>query len=204
MNYGYTCMRPNEPFEPFCDGKIFIMTERRVPLMNYGYTCMRPNEPFEPFCDGKIFIDQVGDVRMPAFEELTHVLEQGDLVTIPSLLCLGYTFHHIKERWERIRETGSRVVILDCEDLQGDGPELMDRMILYMHETLVDRMILYMHETLEQLKKSGRRNSLRRNLKQAGPKPKEIPAEFDVLSESYKAGRISSRAAAEHLPSSMY
>ncbi len=24
MNYGYTCMRPNEPFEPFCDGKIFI------------------------------------------------------------------------------------------------------------------------------------------------------------------------------------
>ena len=155
--------------------------------MNYGYTCMRPNEPFEPFCDGKIFIDQVGDVRMPAFEELTHVLEQGDLVTIPSLLCLGYPFHHIKERWERIRETGGRVVILDCEDSQGDDPELMDRMILYMHETL------------EQLKKSGRRNSLRRNLKQAGPKPQEIPAEFDVLSESYKAGRISSRAAAEQL-----
>ena len=49
------------------------------------------------------------------------------------------------------------------------------------------------------MKKSGRRNSLRRNLKQAGPKPKEIPAEFDVLSESYKAGRISSRAAAEQL-----
>lgn len=155
--------------------------------MNYGYTCMRSNEPFEPFCDGEIFIDQVGDVRMPAFEELTHVLEQGDLVTIPSLLCLGYTFHHIKERWERIRETGSRVVILDCEDSQGDDPELMDRMILYMYETL------------EQLKKSGRRNSPRRNLTQKGPKPKEIPAEFDVLSESYKAGRISSRAAAEQL-----
>ena len=74
--------------------------------MNYGYTCMRPNEPFEPFCDGKIFIDQVGDVRMPAFEELTHVLVDGDLVTIPSLVCLGCTFAQICERWDMLRGTG--------------------------------------------------------------------------------------------------
>ena len=24
MEYGYTVMQPNEPFEPFCSGKIFI------------------------------------------------------------------------------------------------------------------------------------------------------------------------------------
>ncbi|OLU46760.1 hypothetical protein BO223_01685 [Faecalibaculum rodentium] len=45
----------------------------------------------------------------------------------------------------------------------------------------------------------GTRPSLRRNFSQVGPKSKEIPAEFDMLSESYKQGRISSRAAAERL-----
>lgn len=155
--------------------------------MNYGYTCMRPNEPFEPFCDGKIFIDQVGDVRMPAFEELTHVLVDGDLVTIPSLVCLGCTFAQICERWDMLRGTGARVLVLDYPDSQKADPETLDRIMEYMKKTQ------------EQLRQSGTRPSLRRNFSQVGPKSKEIPAEFDMLSESYKQGRISSRAAAERL-----
>lgn len=155
--------------------------------MEYGYTCMKPNVPFESFCDGKIFIDQVGDAQIPAFEELTHVLADGDLVTIPSLVSLGCTFAQICERWDMLRETGARVLVLDYPDSQGADPELLDRLMEYMKKTQ------------EQLRQSGARPSLRRNYSQVGPKPKEIPAEFDMLSESYKQGRISSRAAAERL-----
>lgn len=103
--------------------------------MNYGYSSMWPDEPFEPFCAGKIFIDQVGDAKLPAFEELIHVLNAGDQVTVPGLVCLGCSFSRIWERWERIRDTGARIVILDWPDSQTMDPELLDRMVHYLQHT---------------------------------------------------------------------
>ncbi|WP_242325397.1 recombinase family protein [Faecalibaculum rodentium] len=155
--------------------------------MEYGYTVMQPNEPFEPFCSGKIFIDQTGNAGTPAYDELTHLLSRGDQVTIPSLTCLGCSLSQILDRWSRIRETGSRVVILDWEDCNAANPALMDSLMEYIHQ-IQDR-----------LKQSGARNMIRRPVCASGPKPKTIPAEFEQVSEWYKQGQISSRAAAEQL-----
>lgn len=158
-----------------------------MPGMNYGYTSMRPDEPFEPFCVGKIFIDQLGDAKLPAFEELIHVLNPEDQVMVPSLVCLGWSFSRIWERWERIRDTGARIVILDWPDSQTMAPELLDRMVHYLQHTQ------------EELKNSGSINVIRRSMAQSGPKPKDIPVEFEEISEKYKQGDISSRGAAEQL-----
>lgn len=40
---------------------------------------------------------------------------------------------------------------------------------------------------------------IRRSMVQSGPKPKDIPVEFEEISEKYKQGDISSRGAAEQL-----
>ena len=152
--------------------------------MKYGYTCMQANEPFEPFCEGKIFIDRMGETARPALEELLHILNEEDTVVIPTLSCLGPAFAQISDTWQQLRLSGASLVILDYPDSQVMPRDALDRMVGYL---------AVLHEHLS------RRKTARHGHSQPGPKPKEIPEEFKFLSETYRTGGISSRAAAEQL-----
>lgn len=146
--------------------------------MEYGYLCLRPGMPFEPFCQGKIFVDQAAELKRPAFDQLTNTVGQKDKVVLPTLSCLGNTFSQILSRWNLLKEKGVQIEVIDCMEQ-------------------ADSFMAYLEKMREQMKECQIKTE--RNCSKPGARPKEIPEEFEALSQFYRQGRISSRDAADRL-----
>lgn len=146
--------------------------------MNYGYACVRPDVPLEPFCMGKIFIDQGSDGIRPAFEKLMGVIQRGDQVTLPTLSCLGSSFSQICDKWDRLKNKDVRIIV---QDYGNDVSEFMAYLEKIQGQICDEQMSVVYSSS------------------KPGARPKQVPAEFETLSELYKQGRLSSRDAANRL-----
>lgn len=146
--------------------------------MEYGYLCLRPGMPFEPFCQDKIFVDQAAELTRPAFNQLTNTVRRQDTVVLPTMSCLGNTFSQILNRWNLLKEKGVQIVVIDCKEQAED-------------------FMAYLEKMREQM--NTEQQTTERNCSRPGARPKEIPEEFDALSQFYRQGRISSRDAADRL-----
>lgn len=157
--------------------------------MHYGYSTLDTSKGWEPFCQGQIFLDQAGDEKTPAFQELLETLNEGDSVTIPSMSCLGSSLSQMSARWQLLTDRDVDVSVLDFPELKTrDG--YFSRIMGYLLGT--EREMRRQKQTLGIAR--ARTTGVR-----LGRKPKEIPEEFEEIRQQYMAGRFSARQAAAEL-----
>ena len=149
-----------------------------------------------------IFLDKQSgkDFDRPAYQEMLKSLTAGDTLVIKSSDRLGRNYEDIIDQWRYItKEKRVNVRVIDTP-LLNTSP---DRDLM---GTVISDVILQLQSAFAQAERDNIRQRQAEGIAAAkargvrfGPKPQERPAEFDILKQAWKDGKISAQQAAFRL-----
>ncbi|MCR5791283.1 MAG: recombinase family protein [Lachnospiraceae bacterium] len=141
------------------------------------------------------------DFERPAYQRMLRRLKAGDLLIIKSIDRLGRDYGEILTEWQRItKEIGADILVLDMELL--DTREKAGGLTGMLIADMVLQIMAYVAQTerdcIKQRQAEGIAAAKARG-QTFGPKPMDMPEEFQEVCGECNAGRISTRNAAEKL-----
>ncbi|MBQ7498849.1 MAG: recombinase family protein [Selenomonas sp.] len=149
-----------------------------------------------------IFIDKQSgkDFDRPAYQQMMHVLAEGNILVIKSIDRLGRNYEEIIDQWRSItREKRVIVEVIDTPVLSTGGSRaLMGTVIRDVILELQSAFAQTERELNHQRQAEGIAAAKERGVK-FGAVPKERTAEFYALKEKWERGEISARQAGEIL-----
>ena len=153
-------------------------------------------------CGDHIFIDyQSGaSFNRPAWKSLNGRLKHGDVLVLHSIDRLGRSYSNILDEWTRLtRSLGVKIVVLSMPIVNGLNIQGLSGQLIF---DIVLRLMSYVAEMERNMIKERQREGIeaarKRGVKFGAP-CKMKPEEFDAVANEWRAGRISTRAAAKSL-----
>ena len=177
----------------------------------YGYVRVSTKEQHEdrqmialqqfPVPPRNIYMDKLSgkDFNRPQYKRLLHKLKNGDLLVIKSIDRLGRNYDEIIEQWRVLtKEKGVDIVVLDMPllDTRVQGRDLTGTFIADLVLQILSYVAQTERENIRQRQAEGIRAAKLRGTVFGRPR-KPIPAEFDLVKQSWQRGEISSRQAAQ-------
>lgn len=155
--------------------------------------------------DKDLFVDKQSgkDFRRPAYEHLTRLLKEGDLLVVKSIDRLGRNYEEILEQWRII----TKKIHADIKVL--DMPLLDTRQSVDLTGTLIADLVLQLLSYVAQSEREAIRQRQAEGIKAAkqrgvrfGRPSMAVPAAFDETYARWLDGKITSRKAGELLGTS--
>lgn len=150
-----------------------------------------------------IYVDKMSgkDFQRKAYQKMIQSVKKGDLIIVKSIDRLGRNYDDIMKEWRKItKEIGADIEVVDMpllntrsreDDLTGIFiSDLVLQILAYVAETERNFIKIRQAEGIAVAKAKGVKFGCRR---------KEIPQEFEHHYLLWKAGKISTRQAAEEL-----
>lgn len=149
-----------------------------------------------------VFMDKQSgkDFDRPGYKRLLRKMKSGDLLVIKSIDRLGRNYEEILEQWRELtREKKVEIVVLDMPLLDTrQGRDLTGTLIADIVLQLLSYVAQTEREFIRQRQAEGIAAAKARGV-HMGRKPLEIPENFAPVFSQWKAGSISTRAAARTL-----
>lgn len=153
--------------------------------------------------DSQIYIDKQSgkDFERARYKKLVRKLKEGDLLVVKSIDRLGRNYEEIIKQWSVITKSiKANILVLDMplldtrqksNDLTGTFiADLVLQILSYVAQTEWDAIKQRQAEGIEAAKKNGVR---------FGRKPLNLPENFMMVCDEYKAGILTVRQAAQKL-----
>ena len=148
----------------------------------------------------RIFIEKQSgkDFNRPIYQRLLQLLKPGDAVVIKSIDRLGRNYVESIDQWRLItRKKKASIVVLDVSLLDTRIHRDLTGMLI---SDIVLQLLSYVAETEREFIRSRQKEGIAAAKARGvrfGAKPKEKPGCYNKCVESWKAGKISARAAAK-------
>lgn len=147
-----------------------------------------------------IFMDKQSgkDFNRPQYQKLVRKLKKDDLLYIKSIDRLGRNYEEIQNQWRVLtKEKGIDIVVLDMPLLDTRrGKDLMGTFL----SDIVLQMLSFVAEnertTIKQRQAEGIAAAKAKGIRFGRP-PKPLPANFHLVYQQWKAGKITGMAAAK-------
>ena len=180
--------------------------------MEYGYARVSTKEQNElrqlialrefGLTDRAIFVDKQSgkDFDRRSYQRLLRKLKDGDTLVIKSIDRLGRNYEEILEQWRIItKEKSAAIVVLDM-------PLLDTRRNRDLTGTLIADIVLQLlsyvaqteREFIHQRQAEGIAAAKARGVK-FGRRPKNRPADYEIIKKAWCEGSLSARAASQQL-----
>lgn len=152
-----------------------------------------------------VFVDRVSgkDFDRPQYRRMIKKIKPGSTLIIKSIDRLGRNYEEILEQWRIItKEKHADIVVLDMPLLDTrQGRDLMGTLIADIVLQLLSYVAQTERDFIRQRQAEGIAAARERGV-HLGRAPKEIPAQFPQVAESWKNGTITGAAAARELGTS--
>lgn len=176
--YGYARVSTKEQRE---DRQLFALNEIRLPEKN-------------------IYVDKQSgkDFERPMYKRLVKRLKEDDLLYVKSIDRLGRNYEEILEQWRILtKEKKIDIVVLDMPLLDTRrGKDLMGTFLSDIVLQVLSFVAENERKTIRERQKEGIEAARRRGVRFGRP-PKPLPDNFEQISQSWMAGELTGRQAAE-------
>lgn len=176
--YGYARVSTKEQRE---DRQLFALNEIRLPEKN-------------------IYVDKQSgkDFERPMYKRLVKRLKEDDLLYVKSIDRLGRNYEEILEQWRILtKEKKIDIVVLDMPLLDTRrGKDLMGTFLSDIVLQVLSFVAENERKTIRERQKEGIEAARRRGVRFGRP-PKPLPDNFEQISQSWMAGELTGRRAAE-------
>ena len=184
----------------------------RSSKMVYGYIRVSTKEQNEDrqrlamqefgISENNVFMDKQSgkDFDRPGYKRLLRKLKPGDMLVIKSIDRLGRNYEEILEQWRLLtREKKVSIVVLDMPLLDTrQGRDLTGTLIADIVLQLLSYVAQTEREFIRQRQAEGIAAAKAKGI-HMGRKLLEIPEDFGLIYDQWKAGSISARGAAREL-----
>ena len=178
--YGYVRVSTREQNE---ERQLIALRELQVPKKN-------------------IFIDKQSgkDFERPQYKKLLRKMKKGDLLYIKSIDRLGRNYNEIQEQWRILtKDKGVDIVVLDMPLLDTrKGRDLIGTLISDIVLQLLSYVAQTEREFIHQRQAEGIAAAKARGVK-FGRRPKNRPADYEIIKKAWCEGSLSARAASQQL-----
>ena len=179
----------------------------------FGYVRVSARDPNEdrqllalreiPVPEENIFLDKQSgkDFNRPGYLRLMKRLRPGDLLVVKSIDRLGRDYDEIMEQWRVItKEKGTDILVLDMPllDTRKKGRDLTGTFIADMVLQILSYVAQTEREAIRKRQAEGIAAARVKGVRFGRPR-KLVPQEFPLVRRQWRAGVISSRAAAARL-----
>ena len=156
-----------------------------------------------PVPEENIFLDKQSgnDFNRPGYLRLMKRLRPGDLLVVKSIDRLGRDYDEIMEQWRVItKEKGTDILVLDMPllDTRKKGRDLTGTFIADMVLQILSYVAQTEREAIRKRQAEGIAAARVKGVRFGRPR-KPVPQEFPLVRRQWRAGVISSRAAAARL-----
>ena len=156
-----------------------------------------------PVPEENIFLDKQSgkDFNRPGYLRLMKRLRPGDLLVVKSIDRLGRDYDEIMEQWRVItKEKGTDILVLDMPllDKRKKGRDLTGTFIADMVLQILSYVAQTEREAIRKRQAEGIAAARVKGVRFGRPR-KPVPQEFPLVRRQWRAGVISSRAAAARL-----
>ena len=149
-----------------------------------------------------IFMDKQSgkDFNRPQYQRLVKKLKPGDLLYIKSIDRLGRNYGEILEQWRILtKEKQVDIVVLDMPLLDTrKGRDLIGTLISDIVLQLLSYVAQTEREFIHQRQAEGIAAAKARGVK-FGRRPKNRPADYEIIKKAWCEGSLSARAASQQL-----
>ena len=142
------------------------------------------------------------DFERPQYKRLLRVLRPGDLLVVMSIDRLGRNYEEIQNQWRRItKELKVNIVVLDMPLLdtrRREGDDLLGTFVADLVLQILSYVAQTEREFIHQRQAEGIAAAKARGVK-FGRRPKNRPADYEIIKKAWCEGSLSARAASQQL-----
>lgn len=151
-----------------------------------------------------VYVDKLSgkDFNRPSWKRLIRKAEAGDVIYLKSLDRLGRDYDDIGKEWDRLKEKGVAVVILDMPLLDTRSDQNANGLTGQFIADLVLIILSYVAQTerenIHQRQMEGIEAAKRRGVRFGRPEI-QLPDNFEEVAKNYRRGEYTLRKAAEQV-----